>query len=504
METSVVAAIRFKKSEKIIEAPILQSFQYVNDNEGNPSKTGVQFDGRTYPCTFGFSEECEQEEIYCRMLSAYMPSFLEGFDVSVVTYGQKNSGKSYSIYGPGVDCLYNESDYGLCQRFIRDLFHNLTKRPERTYQISINWIEIIDGDEQIVDLLNNLGLVKCSSVKECFDWIQVGMSTRDSNNHNIFTLILEQQWIATDGLNQHKLSTLSFCDLSGTERRFVPNELNQNISIPRNYSLQALEHFIISLIDPSHVSNLTFDQYSQSSLPTLLKDSFGGRAQTVFLLCISPSVDDLTETLFNLEFMCKVQSVINCVFMNTFTDNNVPIDNLYQPNINDVDFRNNNDSLTSGQRFAMQQWLKLIQNAEGLFNRLIVSQNIEGLKHDELQQIEEWLYLKSECDDCINLNELEAEPSQQSRSLGPIEEIDEIEEDNRLANSSDNDSDSEICRKIGDIDDVVGRLVNKFQTETDFLVDDSYREFLKSHPQSALDSCGSLKLEKIIVSMDNL
>uniref|UniRef100_A0A336LPW5 CSON015510 protein n=1 Tax=Culicoides sonorensis TaxID=179676 RepID=A0A336LPW5_CULSO len=499
METSVVAAVRVQGNDRRNNGrSAVQTIQYSTDNytEGNTILAAVQVDGKTFPVSFALSEECDQEDVYCRMLSAYMPSFLEGFDVSIVSYGQKNTGKSYTIYGPGLDCLYNEADYGLCQRFIRELFHLLTKRSERTYQISISWTEITDEDEQVIDLLNNLGLIQCKTVKECFDWIQLGMTTRNTNNHNIFTLILEQQWITTDGVNQHRLSTISFCDLSSSDRRFVPNELNQNISVPRNFSLQALEQFIVSLTDQNFIPQHSNTIYNQSALPALLKDSFGGRAQTVFLLCVSPAQEDIVETIFNLEFASKVQMVLNFVYMNAYTDNNMPIDNLYQPSISESEFRDNTEHITDSQQFAMKQWMKLLQNAEGLFNRIINTNNVEGLKPEEVQQIEEWLYLKAECDDCINVNELDEVP-QESRSLGPIEEIDECEEENTGENSS--ESDSEICQKIGDIDDVVDKLIVKFQTETDNLVEESYRDYLKSHPQSALDSCSSLKMEKNII-----
>ncbi|XP_063696540.1 kinesin-like protein costa [Culicoides brevitarsis] len=503
METSVVAAVRVQRNDNNNEVSAVHTVQYpTTDNyaeTNNMILAGVQVAGKTFPCSFAFPEESDQEDVYCRMLAAYMPSFLEGFDVSIVSYGQKNTGKSYTIYGPGLDCLYNEADYGLCQRFIRELFHHLMKRSERTYQISISWTEITEEDEQVIDLLNNLGLVQCKSVKECFDWIQLGMATRNGDNHNIFTLILEQQWITADGVNQHKLSTLSFCDLSASDRRFVPNELNQNISVPRNFSLQALEQFILSLTDPTFVTD---NIYNQSALPALLKDSFGGRAQTVFLLCVSPTEEDIVETTFNLEFMTKVQMVLNFVYMNAYTDNNVPIDNLYQPSLSENDFRNNNENVTESQQFAMNQWMKLLQNAEGLFNRIIHTSNVEGLKPEEMQQIEEWLYLKAECDECINVNEMEDVP-QETRSLGPIEEIDECEEENVGGNTSEIDSDSEVCQKMGDIDDVIEKLIVKFQSETDNLVEEGYRDYLKSHPQSTLDSCDSFKADKQIIVEPN-
>lgn len=397
METNVLAAVRV---QPLCEAgpSVVQTLQYggVERQETN-SLAAVQVDSKTVPVSFAFGPGTRQETLYTQMLAPFMSSFLEGFDVSIVTYGQKGSGKSYTCFGNGVGCLANESDYGLCQRFVRELFQCLAKKVERTCRISISWTEIGEDDEQVVDLLNNLGLVQCFALKDCFDWMQIGSSARNPENHNIFTLILEQQWITDNGYNQHKLSTLSFCDLCSTERRFVTNELNQNISVPRNFSLQALEHSILSNVDPTYISHES-NLFSQSSLPTLLKDSFGGRAQTIFMLCVSPRAEDLTETIFNLDFAYKAQMVMNFVFMNAFTDNNVPIDSLFGQNQQtvDADFRNNNENVSTSQRFAMQQWLKLLQNAEGLFSKIVLTQNMDGKEWVLKRKLEKKLFYRFE------------------------------------------------------------------------------------------------------------
>lgn len=115
------------------------------------------------------------------------------------------------------------------------------------------------------------------------------------------------------------------------------------------------------------------------------------------------------------------------------------------------------------------------------------------MKPDEIQQIEEWLYLKAECDECINLHEIDGEPALPERSLGPIEEMDEGEEE-ITANSS--DSDSEICQKINDIDDTVSKLLTKFEIETDSLVEQCYRDYISAHPPTC-DSVGSLNKMEI-------
>jgi costal 2 protein len=48
--------------------------------------------------------------------------------------------------------------------------------------------------------------------------------------------------------------------------------------------------------------------------------------------------------------------------------------------------------------FAASQWMKLVANAEDLFNKLVTS---ECLSPDEKDQIERWLCFKQECEECV-------------------------------------------------------------------------------------------------------
>lgn len=52
--------------------------------------------------------------------------------------------------------------------------------------------------------------------------------------------------------------------------------------------------------------------------------------------------------------------------------------------------------------FAASQWLKLVTDAEDLFSKLINSQRVSA---DERNQIECWLCLKQECDECVASDE---------------------------------------------------------------------------------------------------
>lgn len=221
--------------------------------------------------------------------------------------------------------------------------------------------------------------------------------------------------------------------------------------------------------------------YNQSTLTTLLKDSFGGRAQTLFILCVSPFEDHFTETQHNLQFAFKVQCIRNFVVLNTFSDNNtvahVPTETVEQPD-------------TFGLQFAASQWLKLVSNAEGLFTKLITS---KSLNEQDRERIEEWIFLKQECEECLSSGEINMA---NQRHLGPIqEEADEQDEtsDQETSCVANTDPDSDSESQHPDLNEKIASLMEDFQYKTDLLVRENYDEFIRSHPKAMLDSNDSFR-----------
>lgn len=318
----------------------------------------IQAENHTFPVTYAFPEQITQKELYltvCPMIWLV----LEGFDFSIITYGQKGTGKTYTLFGVPANFSGNTYDLsmeGLVQQCARELFHQLSILTSRNYAITIEWTEI--NGEVVRDLLDS-GSVPCYNINDIFYWLRIGFQNKNSpkspihsESHTLFTLKLEQQWISKEGLIQHRLATLSFMDLCGTDR-------TQNENIPTDLGLQSLEKVVNQLTCPA-VERPSAIDYNQTTLTTLLKDAFGGRAQTLMILCTSAEQKDLTETISNLQFACKVQYVKNHVTMNTFSDNNtrfVPAIQLPQPPQHAL------------PQFAASSWFKLVSNAEGLFSR---------------------------------------------------------------------------------------------------------------------------------------
>lgn len=232
----------------------------------------------------------------------------------------------------------------------------------------MGFVEICNGE--IRDLLG-MGNVHCNTVEEVFHWLQLGLSTKQpSPAHTLFTLTLEQQWVSKDGLIQHRLSTASFSDLGASDRCGEPPPGH-----PRDGGLHCLEQVVNTLTDPSIMYGVNGNiPYGQTTLTTLLKDSFGGRAQTLVILCVSPLEQHVNETLGNLQFAFKVQCVRNYVIMNTFSDDNTPISPEAVPRGPPVTGSaalmaavGSANADNFGLQFAASQWFKLVSNAEGLF-----------------------------------------------------------------------------------------------------------------------------------------
>ncbi|CAL1682006.1 unnamed protein product [Lasius platythorax] len=171
---------------------------------------------------------------------------------------------------------------------------------------------------------------------------------------------------------------------------------------------------------------------------------------------------------------------------------------------------------TSGERsssadlfrleFAAAQWSKLVSNAEGLFTKLMTN-NI--LPHTEQDQIEQWLCMKQEYEECITSDEttsLQGYAENTRRSLERIEEVTETDEktdesanqvklklnsnctsssESELSDADedededDEEDQSDVSSESPDFLEKLDEFMNKFKLETDIIVDskkDDFRE----------------------------
>ena len=149
----------------------------------------IKIDENVYNFANVYSSDSRNQDIYNESVHSMVTSALEGYDFSIVSYGQNRTGKSYSLFGSNNE----ESDVGIVMYFIKDLFYQLSNYNERAFSISVAWSEIT-SDGEIIDILDNMSLVQCISEEEVYNLISIGLNNKTTTNHSILSLILEQQW----------------------------------------------------------------------------------------------------------------------------------------------------------------------------------------------------------------------------------------------------------------------------------------------------------------------
>lgn len=433
--------------------------------------------------------------------------YVEGYDLNIVKYGKRNvfyetdEGGATSVFktdqistasSSSTDSSdSNESnsseqtDTGLVHSFIRSIYEELVGLRDTQCLFSIGWTEI-NQQNQLLDLLNGNGLIQCT-MSQLLETISIGLRNRNNtSNHNILSIVLEQTTLnITTGQPIQKLSTVNFCDLNyGTDKAFSPNQFMCNE--PMNFYNQ-------SSIQLPPYNN----PYLNSSPPNINHFLNGNN----FLLS-PPPIPPNFDIFFNTNFQRPPFD------MNPLNNPNIFNNNSYNNIINNPNISSN---------MFNQQNQRLLRNAELLFSKL----NLNDMDDGQRKEIQEWMYLKNECDTFLtapqtamelppsyfsntNPNMFINQPSiihninnnpavQQQSSLLPIIEMDETNDERDEDEEVDNDSESGYI----DINDQSNNLFSKitdkmecFQEKTDELVRNKCSDYFENNPKVILSSGG--------------
>ncbi|KAG0150146.1 hypothetical protein CROQUDRAFT_88442 [Cronartium quercuum f. sp. fusiforme G11] len=312
------------------------------------------------------SEIDSQSEIYETLLSTndLVKGFLEGFNATLIAYGQTSAGKSYTMgTGPA-----SGSRAGVIPRAIEDIFNSLEKDPriEQTV-IKVAFLEVYN--DELIDLLayynsssgrktpggrtspgpyntanitireekgggiswSGLREVTVNSTEEALEQLQTGlgrratnvteMNTSSSRSHAIFSVQLDQQILddESNGTRIRRKSKFNFVDLAGSERvsktkaEVGGERFKEGIAI--NSGLHALGNVISALSSASNSNHNNPSQcyipYRESKLTRLLQDSLGGNSNTAMIACVSPEHSNLGETVSTLRYASRTRDIKN-------------------------------------------------------------------------------------------------------------------------------------------------------------------------------------------------
>lgn len=431
---------------------------------------------------FVFSETENLDKIFRDVFEEQnlLKFYVEGFDINIVKYGKRNifyetadltafktdristssdtSESTTDSTSTSSNSEHNEVETGLVHNFIRSIFEELVSLRDTQCLFSVGWTEI-NQQNQLLDLLNGNGLIQCT-MSQLMETVSVGLRNRNNtnNNHNILSIVLEQQSINNaTGQQIQKLSTVNFCDLNYGSDKALTNQL---ISEPMNFYSQPM---------------LPPYPYFHSSPPT----NFGNQFFNGNCFLSPPPMQHNVDMFFNANFRPAF----------------------------DVNSSNN---------LVNQQNQRLLRNAELLFSKL----NLNEIEDDQRKEIQEWMYLKNECDSYLPIAQqptaMELPPSyfspnmlinptlpsnnanqvaiiQQQSSLLPIIEMDESNDQHNDDEEETNDNDSE--SGYIDINDQSNNLFTKisdkmsnFQDKTDDLVRNKCNEYFENNPKVILSS----------------
>lgn len=308
---------------------------------------------RVYDVDVGQREICED------IIGDNVTELLEGFNISIMTFGSEGSGKTYTMFG-------NDREEGIVQRMCQSLFAQLDKlRQDRGNEstVSITFYELFA--ENIYDLLSieknsnilktssvgktsglsikGLRTVSVNSVDELLSYINEGQFRRcKSGSHHrksrssSFLNITVEQRNRTEETMKH--SVLQLIDLASSNK--LDKNLKHDISTDEiksaNSSMQNLHQVIYELSDsksPLPKTHNSKHSHRTSRLTKLLQQAIGGDSKTTAVMLSSTNRTDRENTVNTLSLGSKLKSIYNFPMQNKMGLNSKAIFDLSLKNM---------------------------------------------------------------------------------------------------------------------------------------------------------------------------
>ena len=289
-----------------------------------------------------FDQDSTQLELYLNTAKPSIKSLLEGYNSTIIAYGQTGTGKTYTM--EGFTLIPFDEKRGLVPRVVEDIFSYINSYEKNNIKFSIRSSYLQIYNEYISDLLfpekKNLNIREDKNkgifVEGLSEWIvdnpndiykllgkgtenraisSTSMNEISSRSHAIFIIILEQN-ILEEEKEIKKISKLNLVDLAGSERTRITGAKGKQLEESKkiNKSLSALGNVINALTELK--GNINHVPYRDSKLTRLLEDSLGGNCITTLITMISPCQDYINETLSSLSFAKRAKKIKNKPIIN--------------------------------------------------------------------------------------------------------------------------------------------------------------------------------------------
>uniref|UniRef100_A0A0E0K8W9 Kinesin-like protein n=1 Tax=Oryza punctata TaxID=4537 RepID=A0A0E0K8W9_ORYPU len=353
-----------------------------------------------------FSENASQKRVYEVVAK---PSVLEGYNGTVMAYGQTGTGKTYTVGRLGKD---DPSERGI---MVRALEHILSVMSLETDSVAISFLQLYL--ESVQDLLapekTNIpivedpktgevslpgaAIVEIRDLEHVFQLLQIGemnrhaantkMNTESSRSHAILIVHIQRSLrikdesntslpngtndLFPDNLPLVLKSKLLIVDLAGSERIDKSGSEGHMIEEAKfiNLSLTSLGKCINALAENSpHIPT------RDSKLTRILRDSFGGTARTSLIVTIGPSSRHFSETSSTIMFGQRAMKIVNTIRIKEEVD----YESLYKKVEREVDHLTSEmerqQKLKNSEKMQLEKKLK---ESEASLNDLKVTSNMQ-------------------------------------------------------------------------------------------------------------------------------
>lgn len=344
--------------------------------DNNGIEDGVVYNTYRFAFDRVYPSETPQHLIYEESARAAVSNVLQGYNASIIAFGQTGAGKTHTMTGSLAG-----DERGIIPRAVDDVFSHIQgDTGERCkFLVRASYLQIYN--EVISDLLKpestNLSVREDKRrgvhVEGLSEWVvrtpadvytlmERGAASRatgatklnelSSRSHAIFMLIVEKStlectecdanvsaraWATAMGQGAKaggdaavrqtvRVGKLNLVDLAGSERVHLTGAKGKRLEESKkiNQSLSALGNVIAALTDPKgkgqNSGGRTHIPYRDSKLTRILEDSLGGNCKTTFMAMISPAVEAFSESLSTLKFAHRAKCIKNAPRVNEDVD----------------------------------------------------------------------------------------------------------------------------------------------------------------------------------------
>ena len=309
-----------------------------------------------------FNENESQPSIFEKIGKSLYLNIFQGINSSFISYGKKNTGKTYTIRGKSIHEIQKEllingneteeiyykylNNRGIFNFCLENIYNNIYLNEENNnfeFNIELSYIEIFDNcvfdyfnilnfdkDNQIN--FNNLFNTKTPS-NSCYTKLSISspdeayilldkadkirkyifneINLLEISGNIIITIYMEK----IDKKGKGKFQTyLNFVEISSN---FNIKNNRYNISVKR--SLETFSYIINQLSDNVKRENII---YENSLLTYALKESLGGNSNTSMLINISPYNSNMLDSFQSISIGIKMKNIKNNPKINEVITNN--------------------------------------------------------------------------------------------------------------------------------------------------------------------------------------